>query len=63
MSFKIFSLQLLGKIKPVEIVEKQRKTVQDDYEEFLLVEKSDELKNYLDLENWVNSDELKKEKD
>jgi hypothetical protein len=34
MSFKIFKLQFLGKIKPVETVEKQRKILQEDFFEF-----------------------------
>ncbi len=55
MSFKIFSLQLLGKIKPVEKIEIQRKNLWDDYQEFLQVENSDELKEYLDLEKYIHS--------
>lgn len=62
MSFKIFSLQLLGKIKSVESIENQRKMLQSDYDEFLSVESSDELQEYLDLEKFVNSDEFKKKK-
>jgi hypothetical protein len=62
MSFKIFTLQLLGKIKPVETVEKQRKVLLDDYTEFRNVESSDELKKYLDLEKEINSDNFKKKK-
>ncbi|MFW5755986.1 MAG: hypothetical protein ACOCWK_05250 [Tangfeifania sp.] len=50
MSFKIFSLQLLGKIKPVEKVEIQRDLLQKDYEEFNKVAESDELKEFLELE-------------
>ncbi len=62
MSFKIFTLQLLGKLKPVETVEKQRKVLLDDYNEFQKVESSDELKKFLDLEKEINSDEFKKKK-
>lgn len=62
MSFKIFSLQLLGKIKPVETIEKNRKTVADEFAEFQQVESSDELKLYLELEKEVNSAEFKKKK-
>ncbi len=62
MSFKIFSLQLFGKLKSVETVEKQRKTLFDDYNEFQNVENSDELKKYLALEKEINSDEFKKKK-
>ncbi len=62
MSFKIFSLQLTGRIKRVETVEQQRKTLLDDYNEFVKVEASDELKKYLELEKEVNSKEFKKRK-
>ncbi|MBW6533512.1 MAG: hypothetical protein K0B11_00750 [Mariniphaga sp.] len=58
MSFKIFSLQLLGKIKPVEKIEIQRKNLWNDYQEFLQVENSDELKEYLDLEKFIQSAEF-----
>ena len=62
MSFKIFSLQLLGKIKPVETIETQRKQLFDDFVEFQRVEKSEELKNYLELDKKVNSTEFKNKK-
>ncbi len=62
MSFKIFSQQLFGKIKPTESIEKKRKSLLDDFEEFNKVENSEELKKYLELEKWVNSDEFKKKK-
>ncbi len=62
MSFKIFTLQLFGKLKPVETIEKQRKTLLDDYNEFQKVEQSDELKKYLELEKESNSEEFKKKK-
>jgi hypothetical protein len=62
MSFKIFSLQLLGKIKSVESIENQREKIQKDYDEFLQVENSEELQKYLELEKWVNSDDFKKKK-
>lgn len=62
MSFKIFSLQLLGKIKPVETVELKRKTLIDDYREFLQVESSDELKEYVLLDKEINSADFKKKK-
>jgi len=58
MSFKIFSLQLLGKIKPVEKIEIQRKNLWNDYQEFLQVENSDELKEYLELEKYIQSAEF-----
>jgi len=62
MSFKIFSLQLFGKIKPIETIENQRKKIRLDFDEVQKVEKSDELKEYLKQEEWVNSDEFKKKK-
>ncbi|HDR52888.1 MAG TPA: hypothetical protein ENN90_14920 [Mariniphaga anaerophila] len=63
MSFKIFTLQLLGKIKPVEKIELQRKMLFDDYQEFLRVEQSAELKELLDLEKYIQSPDYKKRKD
>jgi hypothetical protein len=62
MSFKIFSLQLMGKLKPVEKIEQQRAALENDYQEFLRVEKSEELAEFFKLEKWLNSDEFKKEK-
>ncbi|MCY1723144.1 hypothetical protein OU798_22540 [Prolixibacteraceae bacterium Z1-6] len=62
MSFKIFSLQLTGKIKPVSTIEKQRKALADDYEEFLKTEASEELKAFLELDKWINSDDFKSKK-
>lgn len=62
MSFKIFSLQLLGKIKSVEIIENQREKLRSDFKEFQEVEKSDELREYLKLEEWVNSEVFKNKK-
>ncbi len=63
MSFKIFTLQLLGKIKPVERIESQRKALLDDYNEYMQVENSDELKLFLNLEKLVNSDDFRKRKE
>lgn len=62
MSFKIFSLQLLGKLKPVETIEKQRKILQEDFIEFQKVDSSDELRKYLTLENEINSEEFNRKK-
>ncbi|SHE41565.1 hypothetical protein SAMN05444274_101308 [Mariniphaga anaerophila] len=55
MSFRIFSLQLMGKIKPVEKIELQRKNLLDDYQEFTHVENSDELREFLELEKHIQS--------
>ena len=62
MSFKIFSLQLLGKIKSVESVENQREGLREDYLEFQKVESSEELQQYLELGKWLESEEFKNEK-
>ncbi len=62
MSFKIFTLQLLGKIQPVEKVESKRKLLLDDYNEFVHVAHSDELKLFFELEKLVISDKFKEKK-
>jgi len=62
MSFKIFTLQLFGKLKPVETIEKQRKILHEDFIEFQKVDSSDELVKYLALEKEINSEEFKKKK-
>jgi hypothetical protein len=58
MSFKIFTLQLLGKIKPVEKIEIQRKNLWNDFQEFLNVKNSDELKEFQELEKYIQSAEF-----
>lgn len=60
MSFKIFSLQLTGKIKPTATIEKKRAELLSDFAEFQKTEKSEALKAFLELEEWVNSDAFKK---
>lgn len=62
MSFKIFSLQLTGKIKPTATIEKKRAELDADFAEFQATEKSDELKSFLELQSWANSDTFKKQK-
>ncbi len=62
MSFKLFTLQALGKIKATEKIEAERAALYADYQEFLAVGASEDLKKYLELESWVNSDEFKKRK-
>lgn len=62
MSFKIFSLQLTGKIKPVATIEKQREALANDYAVFLKTEGSDKLSAFMALKEMVNSDEFKKSK-
>ena len=63
MSFKIFSQQLFGKIKPVEIIEKNRQLLLDDYNEFITLQNSDELVRFNELENFTNSENFKKKKE
>lgn len=55
MSFKIFTLQLTGKLRPAEKIEAERKRVKQDYQAFLEAENSPELKEFLELREWVNS--------
>ncbi len=62
MSFKLFTLQLLGKIKPVEKVEAQRKSLWNDYNEYIKTENSEELKHLLELEKKVHSEDFKRRK-
>lgn len=62
MSFKIFSLQLLGKIKPVEKIEMQRELLFNDYIEFNKVAESKELSDFIALKKFIESDEFKKRK-
>jgi hypothetical protein len=63
MSFKIFTLQFLGKIKSVETIENQRKKLLGDFVEFQKIQSSEELKKFLEMQEWVNSDTFKKKKD
>ncbi|MCE4566903.1 hypothetical protein INQ51_21455 [Maribellus sp. CM-23] len=62
MSFKIFSLQLTGKIKPTATIEKQRAQLKADFDAFLKTESSEELKLFLELEAWANSEAYKNKK-
>lgn len=62
MSFKIFLLQLTGKIKPTETIEKKRNKIETDYYNFLKTESSDELKSFLDLKKYVESDSFARKK-
>ncbi len=59
MSFKIFSFQLTGKIKPTATIEKQREQLAADYAAFVKTEASEELKAFLELEKTVTSPEFK----
>ncbi len=62
MSFKLFTLQTFGKLKPTEKIEAQRTLLEGDYQEFKKVEGSDELKEFEELKQWVNSDDFKNRK-
>lgn len=62
MSFKIFSLQLRGKIKATEKIEEKRNQLQQDFEEFNRVGESQELKDFYELQELINSEEFKKNK-
>lgn len=62
MSIKLFALQLFGKLKPVEKIESARSLLYSHYQEFLNVERSDELKEFTELENFVRSEEFKRRK-
>lgn len=63
MSFKILTLQLTGKLKPVDVIEKKREKLRKDYEEFLDVEKSEELEKLLGIEARIRAGEFKKKKE
>ncbi len=62
MSLKIFTLQLLGKIRPVEKIELEREMLYRDYLEFKKVDQSAELSDLLKLEKHIHSDDFKQEK-
>lgn len=62
MSFKIFSLQLTGKIKPVDTIEQKRKALADDYEEFQKTANSEALKSFTELASLIHSDGFKSKK-
>jgi len=59
MSMKKFSPPLLGKMKTAGQIEAERSLLWADYQEFLKIEASDELKEFRQLEQYVNSAEFK----
>jgi hypothetical protein len=64
MSLKILTLQITGKMKDSEKIEASRRALQDDYEAFLRVQHSEELKEFRELDQWIKSgsyDRKKKE--
>jgi len=62
MSFKLFLLQTFGRLKPTEKIEARRQSLWNDYQEFIKVDKSDELKKLYELEQFVNSDAFEQRK-
>lgn len=55
MSFRIFILQLTGRMKSAEKVETERSALEKKYNAFLKAESSEKLSLYRDLESWVSS--------
>ncbi len=55
MSFKIFALQLTGKLGDAEKIEAGRKKLEQTYQSFLEAEKSPELERFRELQKWVES--------
>jgi len=55
MSFKIFTLQLTGKLKDTGKIEAQRASLEKSYKAFLAAESSAMLEEYRELETWANS--------
>ncbi len=62
MSFKIFMLQFLGRIHPTEKIEAGRRKLLNDYHEFQRVRESQELKDFLELEKYIHSEEFRQKK-
>jgi hypothetical protein len=62
MSFKVFMLQLSGKLNPVKKIEVQREMLYNHYLEYLRVDDSEELSEFLELEKCIHSIDFKKRK-
>lgn len=62
MSFKIFMLQLTGKIRDTEKIEAAGKTLQEQYLAFQEAARSEELREFQQLEKWVSSGEYDRKK-
>jgi len=60
--FKVFTNRLFGNFKNTETVEATRQALEKEYDEFNDFQNSDELKRYLELEEWVKSGEHKRVK-
>jgi len=64
MSYKIFALQLTGKIRDAGKIESERKALASDFEAFKEAERSKELGTFRELDKWIKSgayDQKKKE--
>ena len=62
MSFKLFLLNAFGGLKATSKIEAERESLLRDYQVFTSVEQSDELKEFLQLQETVNSPSFKKMK-
>lgn len=62
MSFRIFILQLTGRMKSAEKVEADRAALEKKYAAFLKAESSEKLALYRDLESWVSSGAMQQRK-
>lgn len=62
MSFKLFLLQLTGRLQDAGKIEARRNETAKLYGQFLEAEASDELKEYRELEKWIKSGDLQAKK-
>lgn len=62
MSLKLFLLNALGGIKATSKIESEKEILWKDYQAFTAVESSDELKEFLKLEEQVQADSFQKQK-
>lgn len=62
MSMKMFFLSSFGLIKPTAKIEQEHEHLLAAYKEYCIVEQSDELKEYTELESFVQSDEFARKK-
>ncbi len=62
MSFKLFLLQLTGRLQDAGKIEAHRNETEKKYGDFLEAEASKELEEYRELEKWIKSGELQAKK-
>ncbi len=62
MSAKMFFLSTFGGIKNTSKYEAEQEKLENDYQEFVTVQKSDELKSFLELEGFIKSESFLKTK-